>query len=143
MEGVGQLAHSLFGLRLEAEPALPGEVWHPDVVKVAVYTTEFQLENESENNALPCEARYAIAPGTQIGTVFCDFFNRPNKLLMVSLPSFFPSGDHDLFYFNISFVGLPLYRARWASNREYHVRVLFAIPKPNCGAAAQSRSKSS
>ena len=91
MEGVGQLAHSLYGLRLEAEPALPGEVWHPDVVKVAVYTTESQLDNELEDDVHPWEARNPIAPGTQIGTVYCDFFNRPDKPPMVSCQFFFRS----------------------------------------------------
>ncbi|KAL7059786.1 hypothetical protein AAHC03_014039 [Spirometra sp. Aus1] len=79
MEGVNQLADSLFGLRLQAEPALPGEVWHPDVVKVAVYTTEAQVPTDDDGEVHPWERTYPIGPGVQIGTVYCDFFDRPDK----------------------------------------------------------------
>lgn len=82
MEGVSQLADCLFGLRLEAEPALPGEVWHSDVVKVGVYTTEAQTEPEGEEID-PWESRYPIGPGVRIGTIYCDFFQRSGKMPQV------------------------------------------------------------
>uniref|UniRef100_A0A0X3PRI0 Peptidase M3A/M3B catalytic domain-containing protein n=1 Tax=Schistocephalus solidus TaxID=70667 RepID=A0A0X3PRI0_SCHSO len=78
MEGVNQLADSHFGLRLQAEPALPGEIWHPDVIKVAVYTTEAQVPTD-DDDVHPWERAYPIGPGVQIGTVYCDFFDRPAK----------------------------------------------------------------
>ncbi|VDN12659.1 unnamed protein product [Dibothriocephalus latus] len=81
MEGVNQLADSLFGLRLQVEPALPGEIWHRDVIKVAVYTTEAQVPTDEDDagGVHPWERAYPIGPGVQIGTVYCDFFDRPNK----------------------------------------------------------------
>uniref|UniRef100_A0A5K3FQN0 Peptidase_M3 domain-containing protein n=1 Tax=Mesocestoides corti TaxID=53468 RepID=A0A5K3FQN0_MESCO len=80
MEGVNQLSDCLFGLRLQVEPALPGEVWHPDVVKVSAYTTEAQSDPLNDNEVDPWEAKYPIGPGVQVGTIYCDFFQRPGKM---------------------------------------------------------------
>ncbi|CAH8563894.1 unnamed protein product [Schistosoma turkestanicum] len=60
MEGVSQLANCLFGLRLEVAPVQPGEIWHPSVIKVHVYS--------NKNNS--------IEP---IGIVYCDLLDRPGK----------------------------------------------------------------
>ncbi|CAH8676957.1 unnamed protein product [Schistosoma haematobium] len=60
MEGVSQLANCLFGLRLEVVPVRPGEVWHPSVIKVHVYSNK-------NNSTEP------------IGIVYCDLLDRPGK----------------------------------------------------------------
>lgn len=66
MEGVSQLANCLFGLRLEVVPVQPGEVWHPSVIKVHVYSTK-------NNSTEP------------IGIVYCDLLDRPGKPAQVIL----------------------------------------------------------
>ncbi|CAH8679010.1 unnamed protein product [Schistosoma rodhaini] len=60
MEGVSQLANCLFGLRLDVVPVQPGEVWHPSVIKVHVYS-------DKNNSTEP------------IGIVYCDLLDRPGK----------------------------------------------------------------
>lgn len=56
MDGLNEIFHSLYGVSLEAEEVKSGEVWHPDVVKLAV----------KEENRL-------------LGYIYCDFFERQEK----------------------------------------------------------------
>lgn len=85
MEGLNQLSDCLFGLRLQAEPALPGEVWHPDVVKLAVFATEpLASQYDAPEDVDPWEVKHPIGPGVQVGTIYCDFFDRPGKAAQVS-----------------------------------------------------------
>ena len=58
MEGLDNLFRSLYGTRLSAMQPEQGEVWSPDVKKLAVV-------HESE--------------GT-LGYIYCDFFSRPGKI---------------------------------------------------------------
>lgn len=69
MEGVSQLADCLFGLKLRVEPIQPGEVWHPTVLKVGVYSKMHTLGSELDR---------------PIGTVYCDLLDRPGKPAQVS-----------------------------------------------------------
>ncbi|XP_057331728.1 mitochondrial intermediate peptidase [Microplitis mediator] len=57
MDGLNILTQSLYGVRLEPEPAEAGEIWAPNVQKLAVVD-----ENE----------------GT-LGHIYCDFFEREGK----------------------------------------------------------------
>ncbi|XP_034937500.1 mitochondrial intermediate peptidase [Chelonus insularis] len=57
MDGLNILTQSLYGVKLEAEPVLPGEVWAPNIQKLAVV----------------CETE-----GT-LGYIYCDFFEREGK----------------------------------------------------------------
>ncbi|XP_015587416.1 mitochondrial intermediate peptidase isoform X2 [Cephus cinctus] len=57
MDGLSTLTQALYGVRLESEPVLPGEVWSKDVRKLAVID-----ENE----------------GT-LGYIYCDFYEREGK----------------------------------------------------------------
>ncbi|TGZ60619.1 hypothetical protein CRM22_008431 [Opisthorchis felineus] len=67
MEGVSQLADCLFGLKLRVEPIIPGECWHPSVVKVGVYARRHSMPDMKSG------------PETQIGLVYCDLLDRPGK----------------------------------------------------------------
>ena len=58
MEGLNHLFKNLYGISLKAEDPAPGELWSPDVQKVAVV-------HESEG---------------LLGYIYCDFYNRPEKL---------------------------------------------------------------
>ena len=59
MEGLGLITEHIYGVRLVVTAAEPGEIWHPDVVKlVAHHATEGVL-----------------------GTIYCDLFARPDKNL--------------------------------------------------------------
>lgn len=58
MEGLGDLLHSLYGVTLQLETALPGELWSEDVFKLAVTSSSGLL-----------------------GHIYCDFFARPTKPL--------------------------------------------------------------
>ncbi|XP_043242923.1 mitochondrial intermediate peptidase-like [Amphibalanus amphitrite] len=57
MRGLSALFGRLYGVRLEAEEARPGELWAPDVQKLAVV-------HESEG---------------LLGYIYCDFYTRPGK----------------------------------------------------------------
>ncbi|KAL7306349.1 hypothetical protein TKK_0001774 [Trichogramma kaykai] len=57
MEGLNLLTQALFGVRLEYKQCASGEVWAPDVHKLAVI---------DENEGL-------------LGHIYCDFFDRKNK----------------------------------------------------------------
>lgn len=57
MEGLGMITEHIYGVKLVVTPTKPGEVWHPDVVKlVAHHATEGIL-----------------------GTIYCDLFARADK----------------------------------------------------------------
>ncbi|XP_075256892.1 mitochondrial intermediate peptidase-like [Convolutriloba macropyga] len=58
MEGLNTLCSSVFGILLEIEPTLSGEVWHPTVQKLAVKD---------------------IRSSELLGFIFCDFFARDSK----------------------------------------------------------------
>ncbi|TPP61225.1 Mitochondrial intermediate peptidase, partial [Fasciola gigantica] len=64
MEGISQLADCLFGLKLHVEPIMPGEVWHPDVIKVGIYSKSHLFGSELDQ---------------PIGLVYCDLLDRPDK----------------------------------------------------------------
>ncbi|KAJ8683922.1 hypothetical protein QAD02_019714 [Eretmocerus hayati] len=57
MEGLNLLTQALYGVRLEHQPSLPGEVWSSDVHKLAVIDEDEKL----------------------LGYIYCDFFDRKNK----------------------------------------------------------------
>jgi intermediate peptidase len=57
MEGLNDLFRSLYGVSLSVEPVQDGELWSPDVFKLAV----------SEEN------------GSLLGHIYCDFFSRAGK----------------------------------------------------------------
>ena len=63
MEGLNMLYSRLFKVSLEIEESAPGEIWHPDVYKLAV--------RDLENN------------GSLMGYIYCDFFSREDKPLQV------------------------------------------------------------
>jgi intermediate peptidase len=58
MEGLNDLFQSLYGVSLSVEPAQDGELWSPDVFKLAVM--------EDSGRIL-------------LGHIYCDFFSRPGK----------------------------------------------------------------
>ncbi|XP_070538746.1 mitochondrial intermediate peptidase-like [Ptychodera flava] len=57
MEGLSLIFTSLYGIKLEEEDTLPGEIWSPDVKKLAVV-------HESEGI---------------LGYIYCDLYERPGK----------------------------------------------------------------
>ncbi|KAK0180483.1 hypothetical protein PV327_006120 [Microctonus hyperodae] len=57
MDGLNLLTQSLYGVRLESEPIVPGEVWAPNIHKIAVIC---------ENEGL-------------LGHIYCDFYEREGK----------------------------------------------------------------
>ena len=63
MDGLNMLYSKLFKVYLEVEHAAPGELWHPDVYKLAV--------KDLENN------------GAVMGYIYCDFFSREDKAFQV------------------------------------------------------------
>lgn len=63
MEGISQLAECLFGLHLRVDPCEPGEIWHPNVIKVGIYSSHIS------------------SPENKVGTVYCDLLDRPGKPL--------------------------------------------------------------
>lgn len=58
IQGLSSLFESLYGVRLVPQETRIGEVWHPDVRRLDVYTEENQ----------------------HIATMYCDLFSRPGKL---------------------------------------------------------------
>lgn len=58
MDGLNEIFRALYGVYLETEDVKAGEVWHADVVKLAV--------KEEEG-------------GTLLGHIYCDFFERQEK----------------------------------------------------------------
>ncbi len=58
MEGLNTIFETIFGVELVVETAEPGEVWHPDVYKLAVREA---------------------GGGDLLGHIYCDFFTRPGK----------------------------------------------------------------
>ena len=57
------LLTSSYSVALEVEDSAPGELWHPDVYKLAV--------RDLENN------------GSVMGHIYCDFFCREDKPFQV------------------------------------------------------------
>ena len=57
MEGLSILTRALYGVRLEHQPTLAGEIWATDVHKLAVIDEDERL----------------------LGHIYCDFFDRKNK----------------------------------------------------------------
>ncbi|ALC41377.1 CG7791 [Drosophila busckii] len=57
MEGLDNLLHSLYGVRLQCSEMEPGESWHSDIYKLAVMHDEEGL----------------------LGYIYCDFFERSGK----------------------------------------------------------------
>ena len=57
MEGLNDLFQSLYGARLEVAETFNGELWSPDVFKLAVIDSDDKL----------------------LGYIYCDFFTRPGK----------------------------------------------------------------
>ncbi len=58
MEGLNTIFKSIFGVQLSVEEPQPGELWHPDVYKLAVKE---------------------VGGGDLLGHIYCDFFSRPGK----------------------------------------------------------------
>ncbi|KIV80828.1 hypothetical protein PV11_08304 [Exophiala sideris] len=58
MQGLSNLFESLYGVRLIPKEAQQGEVWHPEVRRLDVYTDKQE----------------------HIATMYCDLFSRPGKL---------------------------------------------------------------
>ncbi len=57
MQGLSSLFDSLYGVRLVPKEAAQGEIWHPDVRRLDVYTDKQE----------------------HIATMYCDLFSRPGK----------------------------------------------------------------
>lgn len=57
MQGLSSVFEALYGVRFVAKEAAQGEVWHPDVRRLDVYTDEEE----------------------HIATMYCDLFSRPGK----------------------------------------------------------------
>lgn len=58
MQGLSELFESLYGVRLVPKETAQGEVWHPEVRRLDVYTDKQE----------------------HIATMYCDLFSRPSKL---------------------------------------------------------------
>lgn len=58
MDGINTLTQALYGVRLECEPIMPGEVWANNVYKIAVIDKNEEI----------------------LGHIYCDFFEREGKL---------------------------------------------------------------
>ena len=59
MEGLNTIFKSLYSVELQIETPAEGEIWNPDVYKIAV--------------------RDLSADGHTLGHIYCDFFSRPGK----------------------------------------------------------------
>ena len=59
MEGLNTIFKSLYSVELQIETPVEGEVWNPDVYKIAV--------------------RDLASNGETLGHIYCDFFSRPGK----------------------------------------------------------------
>ena len=57
MEGLNEIFQNLYGARLEVTETNSGELWSPDVFKLAVMDSDDKL----------------------LGNIYCDFFTRPGK----------------------------------------------------------------
>ena len=57
MEGLNEIFQNLYGARLEVTETCPGELWSPEVFKLAVIDSDDKL----------------------LGNIYCDFFTRPGK----------------------------------------------------------------
>ena len=128
MEGLNMLYSQLFQVSLEVEDTDPGELWHPDVYKLAV--------RDLQNN------------GSLMGHIYCDFFSREDKAFQVSvvfifmargievplyLVSYTDPTNYNQFYYHW-ILGLPFHNTRRTRKQRWE------LPKSNCCSDAQPSS---
>ncbi|CAG0883672.1 unnamed protein product [Cyprideis torosa] len=73
MEGVQMVCHALYGIKFTVQEPEPGELWSPDVYKLAG-----EEEEDGLDEAL-CERSFEDGNNRLLGHIYCDFYVRAGK----------------------------------------------------------------